>query len=255
MNQLIITDRPGKEAGEHISNSIREHVGDVVCILSGGSALDVIEYIDTSKYCFHQDCGEAREEEIKGQKIKCQKNECRTIFVIGDERVSRESTINNFMQLQSRYPGHPVTINTIETIPTESETEKNFAERIEKLFLETLLELNNPKIICLLGVGADGHTAGIFPMDEASFRKLYQDDRTYVPVHVEGLTIDSRASFTPSWILNNVDELIGYIVGSSKLEILSKLNSETKKLNERPAELLNLHKKVLIYTDQDISPV
>ena len=66
------------------------------------------------------------------------------------------------------------------------------------------------------------------------------------------LKIDSRASFTPSWILNNADEVIGYAVGSDKLEILKKLNSETKKLNERPAELFNLHKRVHIYTDQDI---
>jgi len=253
MTELIITSAPAKEAGDHISEIIREHVGDVVCILSGGTSLDVVKYINPSKNCFHQDCKESSTSDSEGDKIICQRNECRTIFIMGDERVSGEEEINNFLQLRARYPEHKVTSNLIETVPYGNESKKDFAERIEKLFLETLVELNNPKIISLLGIGTDGHTAGIFPMDEQSFRKVYQDDRTYVPVQVEGLKIDSRASFTPSWILNHVDIVIGFIVGESKREILTKLNSETKKLNERPAEIFNLHKRAYIYTDQNIA--
>ncbi|MCA9360018.1 6-phosphogluconolactonase [Candidatus Nomurabacteria bacterium] len=252
MANLIITNDPAREAGEKISSLIREHVGDVVCILASGSASDIIEYIDLSKYCFHQDCAEAKENSSDEEYTKCQRNECRTIFIMGDEWVSGEAKINNYLQLQSRYPKHQVLSNTISTIPELGESAKTFSERIEKTFLEILIELNKPKIIFILEIGTDGHVAGILPMDEASFRKTYQDDRTYVSVHVDSLKIDSRASFTPSWILNNADEVIGYAVGSDKLEILKKLDSETKKLNERPAELFNLYKRVHIYTDQDI---
>jgi len=172
--------------------------------------------------------------------------------MMGDERVSREPAINNFLQLQSRYPEHPILKHLLETVPKENESAINFALRVGENFFSILTELNNPKIIYVLGVGTDGHTAGIFPMRIESFRKTYQDDLTYVPVSVEGLTIDSRASFTPSWILSNVDELIGYVVGADKQEILTKLNSEDKKLSERPAELLKLHARTTVYTDLDI---
>jgi hypothetical protein len=78
MPQLIITNTPARAAGEQINTTIQEHVGDVVCILSGGTALDIVEYIQPGKKCFHADChGEL-----------CEKSECRTIFIMGDERVS-----------------------------------------------------------------------------------------------------------------------------------------------------------------------
>ena len=242
MSRLIITSTPAKEAGEQINDIIQEHLGDVVCILSGGSALDIVKYIRPGKKCFHADC----------MTETCDKSECRTIFMMGDERVSREPSINNFLQLQSRYPEHPILKHFLETIPKEDESAISFALRVEEKFFSVITELDNLKIIYVLGVGTDGHTAGVFPMEIESFRKTYQDDLTYVPVSREGLTIDSRASFTPNWILNNVDELIGYVVGADKQEILTKLNSEDKKLNQRPAEHLKLHTRTTVYTDQDV---
>jgi 6-phosphogluconolactonase/glucosamine-6-phosphate isomerase/deaminase len=249
MSNLIITEDTAKEAGEHITNIIKEHVGDVICLLAGGSALDIIEHIHPGKKCFHSEC----QKNPLSDETLCDKTECRTIFMMGDERVSREPGINNFLRIKTRYPNHALLQKTIETIPELDETENNFSERIEKTFLETLLTLNNPKIIFVLGVGTDGHTAGIFPMRESSFRSTYREDKTYVPVHLESLKIDSRASFTPAFILEHADELVGYIVGKDKQNILTELNSNDKKLNERPAEILKLHKRVTVYTDLDIT--
>jgi 6-phosphogluconolactonase/glucosamine-6-phosphate isomerase/deaminase len=243
MPRLIISDTPAKEAGEHISDIIQEHIGDVVCLLSGGSALEVVEHIRPGKKCFHQNC--------TGK--LCEKTECRTIFMMGDERGSREPDVNNFLQLKNLYPGHPVLTMTLETVPLVNESIKDFSIRIEEKFFSTLTQLHNPKILYVLGIGTDGHVAGIFPGEIDWFRKTYQEDLTYVSVHQEGLTIDSRASFTPTWILQNANELIGYAVSQSKKEILTKLNTEDKKLNERPAELLKLHARSTVYTDQDVS--
>ena len=141
MANLIITNDPAREAGEKISSLIREHVGDVVCILASGSASDIIEYIDLSKYCFHQDCAEAKENSSDEEYTKCQRNECRTIFIMGDEWVSGEAKINNYLQLQSRYPKHQVLSNTISTIPELGESAKTFSERIEKTFLEIFISI------------------------------------------------------------------------------------------------------------------
>lgn len=225
--QVHTTDNPAKLLGEDLSEQINYHRGDVVCLLSGGSALEVVEFIEINN-----------------------KPECRTIFMMGDERWSRDPKVNNTLQLQAQYPDHPVTKALTETIPHENESLEDFATRIEKNFLEKISTLKNLKKCMILGVGTDGHTAGIFPMDKEAFQVTYQDNLTYVPVHVEGLRISSRTSLTPGWILNNVDAIFAYVTGESKRTILKSLLNETKGLHERPAELLKLHKRAQLYTDQ-----
>jgi 6-phosphogluconolactonase/glucosamine-6-phosphate isomerase/deaminase len=245
--QIHTTDNPAKLLGEELSEHINTHDGDVVCILSGGSALDIIEFIQIS------DTRECRTMGSTSQNIVEQSSpyfECRTIFMMGDERWSRDRAVNNSLQLQTRFPGHPASESLIETIPGAEESLVDFATRIQKTFLEKISALRNPKIFMILGMGTDGHTAGIFPMSKESFQSIYQDDLTYVPVHVAGLTIDSRASLTPGWILSQVDALYAYVVGESKHAMLESLKNETKELHERPAELLKRHQHVHLYTDQ-----
>jgi 6-phosphogluconolactonase/glucosamine-6-phosphate isomerase/deaminase len=225
---LVTTDTPAKLAGEHISNLIEQHDGDVVCLLSGGSALDIVEYITDPK-----------------------KSECRTIFMMGDERGSRDAKINNSRQLLERYPNHYVTDNLILTVPEASENLENFTSRISETFSAEILKLKNPKILQVLGVGSDGHTAGIFPLPKETFTETYdRPDVCIVPVHLEGLRIDSRASVTPNWILTRPDELMVYIVGAGKNRILQSLIQETKEIHERPAELIKHHTGTTVYTDQ-----
>ena len=226
--QLITTDIPAKLTGEHINQINAEHDGDVVCLLSGGSALDIIEHIKQPE-----------------------KSECRTIFMMGDERGSRESTTNNSLQLTARYPDHYVTNNIIMTVPEASENLENFTNRILETFSTEIKKLTNPKIIQVLGVGSDGHTAGIFPLPESEFAQVYdRPDLDIVPVAIKGLTIDSRASFTPNWILGKADVLIGYVVGAGKKMILESLINESKEIHERPAELIKRHERATVYTDQ-----
>lgn len=217
------SSNPAMMLGNELSKNIIAHKGDTICLLSGGSALDIIKYIDLP--------------------------ECRTIFMMGDERGSRETNINNTLQLVTMYPNHVATKSLIETIPNENEPLDIFANRIENILLKKFSELTNPKIFMILGIGTDGHTAGIFPMDKEYFLSTYPNDRTYVPVHLEGLKIDSRASLTPSWILNNVDELYVYAVGESKKAVLQSLLDKSKELHERPAELIKLHQRAFLYTD------
>ncbi len=227
--QIHTSDVPAKEAGRGVSKTILDHEGDTMCLLSGGSTIDIIKHIKIT----HE-------------------SECRTIFMMGDERWSREPAQNNCLQLQARYPDHAVTSNLIKTIPATDESLENFAKRINKTFQETLAELSNPKIIYILGVGTDGHTASIFPLQKKLFKEVYRADMTYVSVHVDGLKIDSRASLTPSWILNQVDEVFAYMAGQSKLAILESLLNESKEIYERPAEIIKRHQRAHMYTDQVI---
>ncbi len=227
--ELITTATPAEKAGSHISGFIAEANADVVILLSGGSAMGVFEHITIDK------------------------SECRTIFMMGDERVTGEVETNNYLQLKERYFDHPLIEQVLDTSALVDETPEIFATRVKNIFVENISNLTEPKFLAVLGVGADGHTAGIFPMNEESFSNVYEADSTYVPVHLESLTIDSRASFTPNWILNSSDAVIGYIAGETKKQILNDLMNESKDIYERPAELFKRHKNSFIYTDIDVA--
>ena len=70
--QIHTTDRPAKIAAEHVSRVISEHDGDVLCLLSGGSALDVVEHINTTN-----------------------KPECRTIYLLRHTNIVQTAYINH----------------------------------------------------------------------------------------------------------------------------------------------------------------
>ncbi len=112
--------------------------------------------------------------------------------------------------------------------------------------------MKNPKIISLLGIGSDGHIAGIFSMDRGAFYDTYPNDQTYVPVTLKGSEFNFRASFTPNWILSNTSELLVYAAGESKTDILYTMISEDESIHERPAELIKQHINAHVYTDQPI---
>ena len=79
----LTSDMPAQAAGAHISQLLSQHDGDTLCFLAGGSSLDVVAYIENPAI-----------------------SECRTIFMMGDERVSGEVTESNYLQLCERYPDH-----------------------------------------------------------------------------------------------------------------------------------------------------
>lgn len=227
--EIYTRERPEKEIGEHLTKIINEHDGDIFCLLAGGSALDIIEFIQPMY-----------------------KNECRTIFMMGDERVSGVSTENNYLQLAYRYRDYRILEHVIDTSAQEKESTQAFSQRIQKKISETLSELKNVKVLTVLGIGNDGHTAGIFPMDRTDFLATYPRDQTYVPVVLKSLELNFRASFTPQWILDNSQEIFVYAVGEAKAEMLYTLMTDNKAIHERPAELIKQHVNVHVYTDQKL---
>ncbi len=171
--------------------------------------------------------------------------------MMGDERVSREADTNNYLQLLAQLDQTAGDCNIVDTTPEEDETPGKFALRMNEI-LKKIISEKNLQIISILGIGQDGHTAGIFPLSKERFQEAYRDDSMYLPVVVKGLTIDSRASVSPQFILNHVDRIFGFVVGSDKKQILEKLKNENLPIHEMPAQLIKQHSNAAIYTDQSI---
>ncbi len=220
------SNNPAQELAERLAHELGAHPGDTLCFLAGGSAFEIFEYLEL-------------DENIKR----------RTIFCMGDERVSGNSAENNYLQLLTKLSTNHG-LQLIDTASPGPETPKQFTERINKIISEKLFTLIQPNIICVLGVGTDGHTAGIFPMQESSFATTYPNDSMYVPITTRGLESNFRASLTPDWILSKADLVLGYATGEIKCKtVIRELCNRNYEIHEMPAQIIKRHKNSILFTD------
>ena len=95
----------------------------------------------------------------------------------------------------------------------------------------------------LLGVGADGHTASLFNLEDAALR----DERLAIPV-IKPEKPD-RISVTPT-LLNRIERIIILATGAEKKEITRTLLNDPESIPAGVA--LSDHPNVEIWTDQSV---
>lgn len=107
------------------------------------------------------------------------------------------------------------------------------------------------------GIGIDGHTAGIIPMENIEgFSGIYKGNLEAVG-HTHGGDHPERITITPN-LIDKVDSLLVYAVGEKKKEILRKLyriqegDIPTPDINICPSVLL-VNNSAQIFTDQVIN--
>jgi len=199
-----------------ISSEIQNHKNtNVLLLLAGGSALDVLDEMDTAYI-----------------------NEYVTIMMM-DERFTNDPEKNNFMQM-SRTAFHTIVTSQgatlISSIPKEEENQKDFAQRIENTLRTYLTENPKAPIIALFGIGPDGHTAGIFPMNATDFVDTYGQGGLYVPVNYDKNSSPERASITPKFINQYITKSFVYARGEEKMPIVRNMH-ETHSLHDMPAHI------------------
>lgn len=99
-------------------------------------------------------------------------------------------------------------------------------------------------IVGLLGIGADGHTAGILPASPAC---AIDGDGAALATgyHAEPHT---RITITPAFF-QYLDEAVAYASGAQKWQELSRL-SEAHPVCEQPAQLLKRARESLVFSDR-----
>lgn len=205
-----------KETAAALSLELETHKNsDVLLLLAGGSALDVLEYVDASTI-----------------------NEYTTIMMM-DERFSTSPEENNYLQMGSSSFFTNITKNgayTIPTVPEAGEDLVSFADIINNTLHTYLSEHPEAKVVALFGIGADGHTAGIFPMNNQLFVDTYGQGELYVPVTNAPVPFIQRSSITPKFIMQHIDTSFVYAVGEEKAPILTTMHNPYE-LHELPAYL------------------
>ena len=225
------------KAGEALAGLLREKKqtqSPVLLLLSGGSAFDVLRVIDRS---------------LLGEHV--------TISML-DERYSDDPSVSNFAQLFGK-PFFAEALasgaNYIDTRPENNESPQKLASRIENKLKDCVRDTKFKKrsIYATMGIGEDGHTAGIMPFPENPdlFGQLFEQELTWVIAYDAGdkTPYPSRITVTLPFLRSHVDYAFAYVVGEQKKKALRDVDVAEGSLAKTPARILREMKNVQIFTD------
>ena len=226
---------PAAGAGIALGEVLEYHKEQpVLLMLSGGSAFSILDYIEA---------------DVLGPNL--------TISIL-DERCSSDSKINNFLQLKEKTFFKNAVDREVKIISTAVENEKDcsvLAKNWEKALLGW--KENNPEgiVIATMGIGVDGHVAGIMPnVDLEVFDGKDLVVSYSVPSEVNKYT--DRITVTYTFLKEFIDGAIVCVIGEEKKEIIKLLEKEVKEgsgelpksLKEMPAMIFKQMKLVTLYT-------
>lgn len=203
----------------------------VLFLVSGGSCLNVVNGMEN---CW---------------------NENVTIGVI-DERYTSDFNISNFGQMKNLPFWQKVTRNNCRVINTEIRTGETLgaaAARMEKQWKNWRKHNRQGKIIVLLGMGVDGHTAGIMPMpeDKAKFSTLFGDNSGWVCGYDCGDKNAHRYRLTATlpFLIKEPKEVVVFVTGKEKKEKWEEISNSEKNVWDLPIKVIKSMPNVTYFTD------
>lgn len=228
--KTITSDTPASDAGAYMQDKILSHAHEhILCMISGGSALTVLEAIDATRL----------------------RSNVTIVFV--DERFTDDRKGNNFTQLtQTNFykSAREVGVQFIDSTVQTNETLECFTQRLNHAFNDYYKIHSSTYTIGLFGIGEDGHTAGIFPMSESDFIGTFETEDLYVSITNKALTYPYRTTVTPTCIEEKIDEVILFAVGSSKCDnILNYMHNKNFTHYQIPALIPAQHPQSILFTD------
>jgi 6-phosphogluconolactonase len=169
----------------------------------------------------------------------------KTHLFFGDERfVPKDHEQSNFkMADESLFSRVPVPEENVYPIPTQEVTPKLAADRYETAMRRYFTDDDFPRFdLLLLGLGADGHVASLFPGDAA----LREKRRWAVPsVAPDSYAVRERITLTFP-VINASDTVVMIVAGEEKRGILERLLGGNSGI---PADRVEPAGGVKVFTD------
>jgi 6-phosphogluconolactonase/glucosamine-6-phosphate isomerase/deaminase len=232
--QIHTTTSPAQDAARRVNDILDEHRhADVLLLLSGGSALSLLEYIDTT---------------LLSDRV--------TVSVL-DERYTQDERASNFSQLVATAfweRARTQHVQAIDPRPDEDETLIDASRRFDVALKHWHIIHREGIVLVTMGVGTDGHTSGILPHphNEGTFTERFSH-----PLHcVVGYHIDprihpyaDRMTTTLTYLLRHVHHAVVYVTGEEKRQALQALSHTHGTLHKTPARVLRDMQDVHVYTD------
>jgi len=205
----------------------------VLLLLSGGSALQLVESID-SMYLSEN-----------------------TVITVLDERIGSDDNSNFYQLMQTPFyrEANERGSRFFDVRAKEGETEKDVAARLQKMFAMLLKMMPTCAIIATMGIGPDGHTAGVmpYPEEEEYFTQTFDEEKQWIIGYDAGEKnqFAQRVTVSLSFLRDHVDYAIAYACGQDKKESLHAVLKKEGDLATTPARVLQEMRSVDLFTDVD----
>ena len=237
----IQTSPDAKTAAQKAATALSEAVASykdqpVLFLCSGGSSLGVLPLIKT---------------DIFG---------ANTTIGMTDERFSTDPAINNFLQLSQVQFYKDITARGaahFDGVPQNGEELEAMGKRYDAFLKTWHKDHENGKIVVLLGIGPDGHTAGMmpYPEDERAFGFLFEDGDVWAVGYDAGNKnqYPKRVTITMP-VLRRTDMVVTYACGENKKNALTQALTAGE-FYKLPARIMRDLPHCLLCTDQEVGKV
>ena len=204
----------------------------VLLLLSGGSALKLLEKINTDSF---------------GPQL--------TIGPL-DERYSENLKINNWAQIVATDFYKKALSHDCQFIDTRvqlHETQQQLADRFHANLFEWMVNYPYGTIIATVGIGEDGHVAGMMPMPEnpKKFMTLFNGEKLAVTYDAGDKNLYPLRVTTTITFFQQINESVVFVAGDNKKNALESLRADEGIYAITPARILcDILGNVVVFTDQ-----
>lgn len=227
--QLISAQEPAVAAGRYLTERLRVYRDrPVLLLVSGGSALALLEHVSTAAL-----------------------DDAVTVGTL-DERFTTASDHNNF-QLLSRTDFYQralaAGVTFIPSVVTDTDVLPEFAASIEAAWRAWRADHPTGVVLITLGIGSDGHVAGL--MSDQRYPPA-TTAANWVAGYRVSPTIDpftERVTATYTFLQEEVDEVVGYAVGKEKQPYLQHLEQPREEFASMPVSVVRHMPQVAFFTD------
>jgi 6-phosphogluconolactonase/glucosamine-6-phosphate isomerase/deaminase len=221
------------KASAHLNLLLKEYnTVPILLMLSGGSAFNLLHDIHPE----HIDD--------------------RVTIAMLDERYSRDHAINNFSQM-THLPFYKLAhmrgaafVNTrLEDDKSIEYFARDYESKVRKWDFEN--RMAGGVVIATMGIGTDGHVAGIMPYqdDHATFTRLFDDQNKWIVGYDAKEKNEHRHRVTTTLpFLRKIDHTICFVAGENKKDALHKALAQDGSLFETPARIVHEMKNLQIFT-------
>lgn len=219
-------------AGDALTNFLLQKADKpTLLLLSGGSSLEVVKHMNPN---------------ILRSNLS---------FGLVDERFGVHERDRNLTAIlktpfvkSAQKQGRPIT-----AIEATSGSVQESASRYEAYLKQWRVTFRDSVIAAVLGIGADGHVAGVmpFPGDRAWFEDTFANSRKWVVGYdTKGVgDFPQRVTVTPYFLNQEVDYAIAFACGRKKRAALERTTAVDGTLSETPARVLITMKESYLCTD------
>lgn len=226
--EVITSANPSVTAAAELNEVLTLYATQpVLLMLSGGSAILILEQVDVS---------------LLGPHV--------TITTL-DERFSTDPTVNNFVHITTREFYTEAMKQGAKTISTEvvaNQTLSEAGERFNTALHHWRARHPDGVVITTMGVGSDGHTAGIFPHHQG----LDFETTNWVVAYEVSRAVNSytkRITVTPFFLKTHITQAICLVMGAAKYDVLKNIQGTNCVPTDIPACIMKDMSSVTIVTE------